>query len=95
VDRGRVFDQGEETKTTRLLTVRIENWLAGGRTGDHLVIEDQGWIRRDGIEVPYRLQQMIRLEAGDRAYLFLRKPPGSAYYEQLTIRPPTVLGALS
>lgn len=83
VDRGRVFDQGEEVQTTRLLTVRVEKRLAGRLAGDHVVIEDQGWIRRDGKEVPFRLQRMIRLEAGDRVYLFLRRPPGSRYYEQL------------
>jgi hypothetical protein len=83
VDRGRIFDQGEETETTRLLTVRIEKRLAGTVTGDHLVIEDQGWIRRNGKEVPFRLLRMMRLEAGDRAYLFLRTSPGTSYYEQL------------
>lgn len=83
VDRGRVLDKGEETETTRLLTVRIEKRLAGRVTADHLVIEDQGWVRLDGKEVPFRLAGMLRLETGDRAYLFLRRSPGSSYYEQL------------
>jgi hypothetical protein len=83
VDRGRVFDNGEETETTRLLTVRIEKRLAGRTTAGHLVIEDQGWVRRDGKEVPFRLLGMLRLETGDRAFLFLRRSPGTSYYEQL------------
>jgi hypothetical protein len=83
VDRGRSYDHGDEVETTRLLTVRVEKRLAGRLAGDRVVIEDQGWMRHGGKEVPFRLQQMLRLEAGDRVYLFLRKPPGSSRYEQL------------
>src|SRR6266545_48792 len=84
VDRGRSYDHGDEVETTRRLTVRVERRLAGTLAGDRVVVQDQGWIRVDGRpEVPFSLEGMLRLEAGDRALLFLRKDPQTGDWEQL------------
>ncbi len=58
---------GDEVETTRRLTVRVERRLAGTLAG----------------EVPFSLEGMLRLEAGDRALLFLRKDPQTGDWEQL------------
>jgi len=84
VDRGRSYDHGDEVETTRRLTVRVERRLAGTLAGDRVVVQDQGWIRVDGRpQVPFSLEGTLRLEAGDRALLFLRKDPQTGDWEQL------------
>ena len=71
VERGRVSDQGDVVKTTRLLHARVDEHLFGTPPVGFMTVEDLGWERSGGREVPWRDPRMIRLEVGDRAVLFL------------------------
>jgi hypothetical protein len=73
VERDGVSDQGDVIKTTRLLHVTVDKRLFGTLTSDSVVVEDPGWEKAGGREVPWRVRGMIRLEVGDRAILFLHK----------------------
>jgi hypothetical protein len=84
VERAGVSDQGDVVYTTRLLHVKVEDRLFGKPTGDPVVVEDLGWEKAGGQEVPWRVQGMIRLEVGDRAVLFLRKEPSTGLFGLLS-----------
>ena len=84
VERGPASPQGDAVETIRYLHVKVEQRLYGRLSGDQVVLQDQGWLKIDGQpEKPFRLEGMIRLEAGDRAFLFLHKDPDTGFYEQL------------
>jgi hypothetical protein len=80
IERGGVSDQGDVVYTTRLLHVAVDRRLFGTLDGETLVVEDLGWEKVDGQEVPWRVQGLIRLEIGERAFLFLRKDPGTGRF---------------
>jgi hypothetical protein len=84
VERDGVSDQGDVVYTTRLLHVTVDKRLFGTLSGDPVVVEDLGWEKAGGREVPWRMEGMIRLEVGDRAVLFLRKEPTTGRYGLLS-----------
>jgi hypothetical protein len=84
VERDGVSDQGDVVYTTRLLHVTVDKRLFGTLSGDPVVVEDLGWEKAGGREVPHRVDGMIRLEVGDRAVLFLRKEPTTGRYGLLS-----------
>ena len=66
-------DQGDVVKTTRLLHARVDKHLYGTASVGSVTIEDMGWERTGGREVPWRDPVAVRLEVGDRAVLFLHR----------------------
>jgi hypothetical protein len=84
VQRDGVSDQGDVVYTTRLLEVTVDKRLFGTLAGDPVVVEDLGWEKAGGREVPWRVEGMIRLEVGDRAVLFLHKDPTTGRYGLLS-----------
>jgi hypothetical protein len=84
VERDGVSDQGDVVYITRLLHVTVEKRLFGTLSGDPVVVEDLGWEKAGGREMPWRVKGMIRLEVGDRAVLFLRKDPTTGRFGLLS-----------
>ena len=84
VERDGVSDQGDVVYTTRLLHVTVDKRLFGTLSGDPVVVEDLGWEKAGGREMPWRMEGMLRLEVGDRAVLFLRKEPTTGRYGLLS-----------
>jgi len=82
-ERGAVSDQGDVVYTARRLQVTVERRLFGTPAGPVVVVNDLGWERSRGREVPWRIPGMIRLEVGDRAILFLREEPTTGLFELL------------
>jgi hypothetical protein len=83
-ERDGVSDQGDVIYTTRLLHVAVDKRLFGKLSGDPVVVEDLGWEKAGGREVPWRVKGLIRLEVGDRAVLFLRKDPTTGRFGLLS-----------
>jgi hypothetical protein len=84
VERDGVSNQGDVVYTTRLLQVTVDKRLFGTLSGNPVVVEDLGWEKAGGREVPWRVEGMLRLEVGDRAVLFLRKEPTTGRYGLLS-----------
>jgi hypothetical protein len=79
-ERGDVSDQGDVVYTSRRLQVAVERRLFGEPAGPVVIVDDLGWERSKGREVPWTAPEMIRLEVGDRAILFLRKEPATGLF---------------
>lgn len=72
---GRVTDEDEidgpapDAPTSRVVTIRVDEWLKGEGPSDTITFMDTGWTRGD--HVPVRTSGVPRLGPGDRAIVGL------------------------